>query len=161
MADVFSKIILLLEKNNANYRVCNHNKEGRSKQISRIRGNKPSQAMKAIVVSLKGGGAGRQNALAVVPGHLRLNMKAVNKLLGAQKGSFATENIVLELTGCETGAIPPFSFNEKLKLIVDIRCQENEEVVFNAGRLDKSIFIKFADYKNISNATFSDIALEN
>ena len=48
----------------------------------------------------------------------------------------------------------------KLKLIVDIRCQENEEVVFNAGRLDKSIFIKFADYKNISNATFSDIALE-
>ena len=154
---VYKKLVNLLHENSIDFRLIEHECEGRSQEISRIRGNHPSQAMKALVVSLKGGGLGRQNTLAVLPGNLRLNMKSLCKSLGAKKGSFVSEEKALELTDCVTGAIPPFSFHDQLKLVVDNKCQENEEIVFNAGRLDRSIFMKFTDYKEISDSLFCDI----
>jgi Ala-tRNA(Pro) deacylase len=48
-------------------------------------------------------------------------------------------------------AIPPFSFSEQLQLLADPSIQENEEVVFNAGRLDRSIMMKLSDYIRIAN----------
>ena len=158
MVDTFSKIIGLLRTGAANYRIIEHSMEGRSKEISLIRGNDPFQAMKALVVVVKGGGNEKRTILAVIPGCLRLDMKALIKTLGAQKGSFASEDTALILTGCVTGAIPPFSFNPKLKLVIDIKCAENQEIVFNAGRLDKSIFMKFEDYKKLSGGLFASIS---
>ena len=157
--DIHRELVALLESNNASFRIVRHEKEGRSHKISRIRGNKPSQAMKALVLSLKVGSKGKQNVLAVIPGNLQLNMKAVCKLIGAKKGSFASTQRTFELTNCVTGAIPPFSFHNELKLIVDRKCENNEEIVFNAGRLDRSIFMKFSDYKNISGAIFNNFAI--
>jgi Ala-tRNA(Pro) deacylase len=55
-----------------------------------------------------------------------------------------------ELTGCVIGAIPPFSFNEKLPLLADPRIEDNPEVVFNAGRLDRSIWMRSTDYMRIA-----------
>ena len=158
MVDTFSKIISLLRTSAANYRVIEHSMEGRSKEISLIRGNNPFQAMKALVVVVKGGGNEKRTILAVIPGCLRLNMKALNKFIGAQKGSFASKDTALALTGCVTGAIPPFSFNSNLKLVIDKKCSENKEIVFNAGRLDKSIFMTFKDYKKLSGGLFANIS---
>ena len=63
------------------------------------------------------------------------------------------------LTGCVIGAIPPFSFNDQLILLADPLIQENEEVVFNAGRLDRSIFMKSVDYFRIAKPQLLNIAL--
>ena len=75
MADVHERLITLFNEHGARYHVIEHAPEGRSEAISRIRGNHPSQAMKAIVVSVRGGGGGKRNALAVIPGDRRLDMK--------------------------------------------------------------------------------------
>ena len=63
------------------------------------------------------------------------------------------------LTGCVIGSIPPFSFNEKLCLLADPLIRENEEVVFNAGSLERSIFMKMEDYFRIANPQVAQIAL--
>ena len=63
-----------------------------------------------------------------------------------------------ELTGCVIGAIPPFSFHEQLQVLADPLIQQNEEVVFNAGRLDRSIFMKLADYLRIAKPQMATIA---
>jgi Ala-tRNA(Pro) deacylase len=157
MLDTHTRLVDLLTVNGADFRILRHELEGRSVEISKIRGNHPSQAMKAIVSSVRGGGGGKRFILAVIPGHRRINMRALCSVVGAQKGSFANEDIATELTGCVKGAIPPFSFQDGLPLIVDNQCRLNEEVVFNAGRLDCSIFVKFADYERIAGATFADI----
>jgi len=157
MSDTHSRLVELLEANKAEFRILEHELEGRSVEISRIRGNHPSQAMKAIVSSVRGGGGGKRFVLGVVPGSQRLNMRALCAAVGAQKGSFATTDMATELTGCVMGAIPPFVFQDGLTLVVDNQCRNNEEVVFNAGRLDRSIFMKFADYERISGAIFADI----
>ena len=59
------------------------------------------------------------------------------------------------------GAVPPFSFSDDLPIFVDPICKENTEVVFNAGRLDKSIFMKFEDYERITNPKFYEISVIN
>jgi Ala-tRNA(Pro) deacylase len=63
------------------------------------------------------------------------------------------------LTGCVIGAIPPFSFNDQLQVLADLLILQNEEVVFNAGCLDRSIFMKLADYVRIAKPQIVKIAL--
>jgi Ala-tRNA(Pro) deacylase len=65
---------------------------------------------------------------------------------------------VQELTGCVIGAIPPFSFSDRLILLADPLIQENDEVVFNAGRLDRSIMMKLIDYIRIGRPRLVSIA---
>ena len=62
------------------------------------------------------------------------------------------------MTGCVIGAIPPFSFDEHLILVADPLIQENEEVVFNAGRLDRSILMKLSDYLRVAQPQLVSIA---
>ena len=75
--------------------------------------------MKAIVLSVKEGGKGKRNIMAVIPGNERLNMKAILAFVGAQKGRFADPNEASRLTGCIMGAIPPFTFKKRLPTVID------------------------------------------
>ena len=159
MPDTHERLVSLLEAQNATYRIVEHILEGRSEEISKIRGNDPSQAMKAIVASVRGGGGGKRYVLAVLPGVRKLDMKALCRATGAQKGRFAPQDEATEMTGCVMGAVPPFSFRDDLPVLVDPACKENTEVVFNAGRLDRSIFMAFEDYERITAPTFVQISL--
>ncbi|HQU37969.1 MAG TPA: YbaK/EbsC family protein, partial [Anaerolineales bacterium] len=61
-------------------------------------------------------------------------------------------------TGCVIGAIPPFTFSDQLHVLADPLIQQNDEVVFNAGRLDRSIFMKLDDYIRIAKPQLVPIA---
>jgi len=159
MSDTHQRLLDLLDGVSAQYRIVEHEAEGRSEHISRIRGNDPGQAMKALVCEVRGGGGGKRNVLAVIPGILRLDMKALCRQVGAQKGRFATPEDAEALTGCVMGSVPPFSFDaEALPLIVDEGFRAWEEVVFNAGRLDRSLFVRFEDYIRAAQPNFAAIA---
>ncbi len=82
----------------------------------------------------------------------------MKKHFQADSVAFAQKEKAQELTGCVIGAIPPFSFNERLILLADPLIQENEEVVFNAGRLDRSIMMKLSDYIRIADPVLVSIA---
>ena len=97
-----------------------------------------------MVVALKGGES--EFALAVLPGDLRCDFAALAAVLSAKKARFAAPEDAQRLTGCVMGAVPPFTFDAALPLVADPVIQANEEVVFNAGRLDRSIFMALADY---------------
>ena len=147
-ADVFGRIIQLLDPGGARYRVIEHEPEGRSEHISRIRGNLPSQAAKAMVVAVKTK-EGRRFALAILPGDRKVNFGAIAEALGGSKASFAAPEEAKRLTRCEMGAVPPFSFSEELTLIVDPELLGHEEIAFNAGRLDRSMFLATRSYLDI------------
>lgn len=152
------RIIQLLDAGGATYRVVEHPAEGRSELIAKIRGNDPSQSLKAIVVTLKGGGGGNRTVMAVVPGNRRLDMKGLRQLTGAQKAGFAPPDLATEITGCVMGAVPPFTFWDALPLIADPAIRRNREVCFNAGRLDRSIFMDVDDYVRLAQPQFAAIA---
>ena len=156
--DVHGELVDLLRAGGARFRVVEHAAEGRSEQIARIRGNRPEQALKAIVVTLKGGGMGTRHALAVLPGNRRLDTKALKAHFGASKAGFAAPETATEMTGCPMGAVPPFSFRDDLPLIADPLIRDNDEVCFNAGRLDRSVFMDADDYVALAKPAFAAIA---
>jgi Ala-tRNA(Pro) deacylase len=148
MPDPHARLVAHLEAAGARFRVVEHQPEGRSGAIAIIRGNHPSQALKAMVIALKGGAT--EFALAVLPGDRRCDFAALAETFGAKKARFAAPEDAQSVTGCVMGAVPPFTFDAALPLIADPGIQANEEVVFNAGRLDRSIFMPLADYLRVA-----------
>ncbi len=157
-ADIHQKLVDLLTREGARFRVIEHVPEGRTEVIAQIRGNRLEQAIKSMVVQVRYGKKDNRYFLANVPGDRRVDLAAIASQLGGDRAAFAARSRAEALAGCVIGSIPPFSFNEELSVLADPAIQENEEVVFNAGRLDRSIFMKMDDYIRIARPCLMPIA---
>ncbi|MBI2572504.1 threonine--tRNA ligase [Candidatus Woesearchaeota archaeon] len=154
----YVKLLNYLDENKAHYQLIDHAPEGRTDLVSPMRGNKPSQAAKCMVVMVKTAKDEKRFVLGVVPGDAKLNLNAVKELFKGTYASFATPEIAEELAASVSGTILPFSFNAKLELIVDPRLLENEELYFNAARLDRSMVLKTKDYVRLTKPRQEQIA---
>jgi Ala-tRNA(Pro) deacylase len=159
MSDVHKQLCDLLDQQGATYRVIEHEPEGRTEIIAKIRGNRVEQSIKSIVVQVRLNRKDNIYCLANVPGDCRIDFDGIKRHFSADSVAFASRDKAQELTGCVIGAIPPFSFSDQLQVLADPLIQENEEVVFNAGRLDRSIFMRLDDYIRIAKPQFAQIAL--
>lgn len=159
MTDIHEQLRALLDKEGAVYRVVEHEAEGRTDVIAEIRGNRIEQSIKSIVVQVRITKKENIYCLANVPGDCRIDFKGIKNHFKAGSVAFAAREKAEELTGCVIGAIPPFSFSDQLQVLADPLIQQNEEVVFNAGRLDRSIFMKLDDYLRIAKPQMVPIAL--
>jgi Ala-tRNA(Pro) deacylase len=157
--DVHAKLCALLDREGAVYRVLEHEAEGRTEFITKIRGNRIEQAIKSMVVQVRMTRKENLYYLVNVPGDCRVDFDAIKTYFKADSIGMAQREKAEALSGCVIGSIPPFSFNEKLGLLADSLIRENEEVVFNAGSLERSIFMKMADYFRIANPQVAEIAL--
>jgi Ala-tRNA(Pro) deacylase len=156
--DTFDRVVALLSDAKARFRVIEHEPEGRSDKISVIRGNRPEQAAKAMVLDVRGGGGGRRHVLAILPGNRKIDFTAVAKLFEARKAGFASPESAAELTGCAMGAVPPFSLNPALSVVVDEDLLANATLFFNAGRLDRSMELDTQDWLAVARPKVAKIA---
>ena len=127
-----------------------HAAEGRTELIAQIRGNRIEQSIKSMTLQVRLNRKENIYCLANVPGDCRIDFDGVKKYFNADSVAFAAREKAQALTGCVIGAIPPFSFNDQLQVLADPFIQQNEEVVFNAGPLDRSIMMKLVDYIRIA-----------
>ncbi len=160
MNDIHEQLCALLDREGARYRVIEHEAEGRTDLIAQIRGNRIEQSIKSIVVQVRLSKKENIYCLANVPGHCRVDLNAIKDHFNADSIGMAQREKAQALTGCVVGAIPPFSLNDQLQVLADPLIQENAEVVFNAGRLDRSIFMDLADYIRIAKPQLVKIALQ-
>ena len=158
MSDTHTQLRALLDREGATYRVLEHEAEGRTELITQIRGNRIEQAIKSMVVQVRMSKKENLYYLANVPGDCRIDFDAIKAHFNAASIGMAPREKAEALTGCVAGSIPPFSFNEKLGLLADPLIKENDEVVFNAGSLEKSIFMKMEDYFRVANPQVVSIA---
>jgi Ala-tRNA(Pro) deacylase len=156
--DVFDKLVALLTDAKAKFRVIEHEAEGKSEAISLIRGNRPDQAAKAMVLDVRGGGGGKRPVLAILPGSRKLDFAAVASVFDAKKCGFASPETAQALTGCVMGAVPPFSLNPDLAIIVDEDLLANDTLFFNAGRLDRSMELDTKDWIAVAKPRVARIA---
>jgi Ala-tRNA(Pro) deacylase len=156
--DVFDKLVALLKEAQAKFRIIEHEAEGRSEAISAIRGNRPEQAAKAMVLDVRGGGGGKRNVLAILPGNRKLDFAAVARLFEGRKCGFASPDTAEALTGCVMGSVPPFSLNPDLTVVVDEDLLQNETLFFNAGRLDRSMELDTRDWVAVARPRVAKIA---
>ena len=159
MTDIHEQLCALLDNEGAVYRVVEHAAEGRTELIAQIRGNRIEQPIKSMTLQVRLTRKENIYCLANVPGDCRIDFDGVKKYFNADSVAFAAREKAQALTGCVIGAIPPFSFSDQLQVLADPLIQQNEEVVFNAGRLDRSIFMKLSDYIRIAKPQMVKIAL--
>ncbi|OZI75035.1 YbaK/prolyl-tRNA synthetase associated domain-containing protein [Bordetella genomosp. 12] len=149
--DVFEQLQDLLTRHGASYQLLRHPAAGKSVEVAALRGTQVSQGAKALVCRIKLSSTQRKHVLAVFPADAQADLQAIAQVTGGKKAALASQELARELTGCEIGAIPPFSFNPELHLIVDPTLrQRHEAIVFNAGRLDASILLRTEDYFRIA-----------
>lgn len=146
------KLLALLDRHQARYRLITHEATGKCEAVAAIRGTAVGQGAKALVCHVKGNGV-KQHVLAVLPADQQADLTSVAEAVGGRRASLASPAEVDMLTGCVFGAIPPFSFHPDLKLVVDpLLFERFEELAFNAGRLDRSVIVNTDDYRRLCNA---------
>lgn len=156
--EVFDRLVALLTAAEAKFRVIEHEAEGKSEAISVIRGNRPEQAAKAMVLDVRGGGGGRRHVLAILPGNRKLDFGAVATLFEARKAGFASPETAQEITGCAMGAVPPFALDPALAIVVEEDLLANDTLFFNAGRLDRSMELDTKDWLAVARPRVARIA---
>jgi Ala-tRNA(Pro) deacylase len=156
--DTYFRLIQLLDQHQARYRLIDHAPEGRTDIVSPMRGNDIKQAAKCIILMVKQGKKTTKYVLGVVSGDARIDMKAVGALMNATYVSFASTNIAEQLAGSVSGTVLPFAFNPQLELIADPSLLENQELFFNAARLDRSMALNTQDYVAIAKPRIQRIA---
>jgi Ala-tRNA(Pro) deacylase len=158
VVDTYQRLIDLLDEHGAQYRLIDHEPEGRTDVVSPMRGNDVHDAAKCMVLMVKLGKKTTKYVLAVVPGDEKVDMAAVRGLLGGTYVSFASAEIAERLAGSVAGTILPFSFHPELELIIDPGLREIEELYFNAARLDRSMALRTSDYLAIAKPRVERIA---
>ncbi|SRR5712691_5634605 len=150
--ELYDRLLGLLDEKGVQYRLIDHLPEGRTEIISPIRGNELGQAAKCMVVMVKQGKKVTKYVLAVIPGDRKVDLNAIKLLLRGTYVSFANPEIAERLAGSVVGTVLPISFNTDLELIVDEELlTRNEELYFNAARLDRSMVLRSVDYRSVVN----------
>ncbi|WP_234580930.1 YbaK/EbsC family protein [Micromonospora sp. MH99] len=152
------RLIALLDEGGADYRSLDHRPEGRTTEVSALRGHPAGQAAKCIVVRLKITKKESRYVLAVVPGDQRLNLDRLKEQYQARHAMFADAATAERLTGSPSGTIVPFTFGAALDLIVDPGLLEHEKIFFNAGSLERSVSLRTADYVRLAQPSVQAVA---
>lgn len=157
-ATAYDRLIELLDRNGAAYRLIDHAPEGQTERVSDLRGHPVSQAAKCIVLIVKTGKKTTRFVLAVVPGDAKVATDRVKALFNATYVGFAATDVAERLAGSVAGTVLPFAFHPDLTLVADPALLEGEEIYFNAARLDRSVALRTGDYEVLARPRLERIA---
>ncbi|MGV8162791.1 MAG: YbaK/EbsC family protein [Candidatus Nanoarchaeia archaeon] len=145
--NTFFEIVSFLRSKNVSFEPLVHEHVHHSVDAAKIRGNTVEQAAKAIILKVKCKKSKEYRFIeCVVPGHKKIDMKKLKKLLSLESASLASPEEVLEKTSCTVGSVPPFGFLFGLEVYADSSLSEQEFIFFSAGTHFDSIKIRSRDY---------------
>lgn len=115
-----------------------------SQEAARIRGFELKQGVKAILFTND-----IKFIMVTVPADKKVDTKKVAVYNEWSKSTIrmATPSEVLEVTGCEIGAVPPFGHKTTLQILADEGIFNNQESSFNIGLRTNSLKIKTTELK--------------
>jgi Ala-tRNA(Pro) deacylase len=126
-----------------------------SAEAARVRGTTPEEGAKALLVK-----ADDRFYLVVISGVLRVDNKALRRLLGTHGVRFATEEELLQITGCRPGAVPPLGNLFDLPVLMDTSLRQCEHVSFNAGSNGWSVTMRREDLERLTQPRIGAFAAD-
>ncbi len=144
MKNPFEEILNLLKTNKVEYQLIEHEPVYTSEQAARVRGLSLAEGAKSLLLK-----ANNSFVLAVLPGDRKLDSKKVKIILQTKKLRFATPEEVVNIMGCEIGACYPFGNILKIRTLVDPKLGTNDGISFNPGLHEKTIRLRWRDYRKI------------
>ena len=144
--EAFDKITKLLDENNIEYEIKEHEAVRTSEEAAAVRGDDLKIGAKALILKI-----GDTFVMVILSAAKKLNSKKLKKIFKTKNLRFATPEEVFELTGCKPGGVPPFGNIFNIEFLVDKSITKNEFMAFNAGKRTKSLKLKTEDYLKLLN----------
>lgn len=89
-------------------------------------------------------------AMAVLPASCQIDFHMLKKSIGAGIVELAAEQEFKDkFSGCDLGAMPPFGNLYGMKVYVDSRLKEDEEIAFAAGSHTELIRMSYKDFERL------------
>ena len=116
-----------------------------SEEAARTRGDLLKEGIKALLFT----NGDDQWVIVDVPADKKVDQKKVAEASGwpKRKIRMATAEEVMQKTGCEIGAVPPFGHKDQIPAIVDEGVYENQKSAFNIGLRTHSVKIPTAEMR--------------
>ncbi len=152
---VTERLIAYLRGHGATIEVLHHEPVRTSEEAARVRGTPLEQGAKALVCRADG-----RAVLLVVPADRRLDTRAFKNACGVKDVRMVSADELLELTGLEAGAVPPFGSVLGLPAYVDERLLEQPRIAFNAGDRGISVLMSGQDFARLVDATIGRFAAD-
>lgn len=154
---VFERIIELLDKNHIQYQSLEHEPTKTCADAARIRGTSPNQGAKALVCI-----ADKKPIMIVLPCSRKLDTKLFKAAFNVKDLRFASPDEVKQITGLEIGSIPPWGSLFNLTTHLDLALASQKQIAFNAGDINRSIIMNYADYHRLENPVqLAHVSLDN
>lgn len=158
MNNLYLKIKSLLDQNKIDYQELEHKPVFTSEQASAIRGLPESVGAKSLLLRLKTK-EGDRYIMAIIPGNSRLDNRKIKQIYNARDVTFVKPEKVLELVGCEIGAVYPLGSICNIETIADPSIANNEKISFNPARHDHSMTIATKDWLELEKPRLEKISI--
>ncbi|WP_394204906.1 Cys-tRNA(Pro) deacylase [Shewanella waksmanii] len=113
-----------------------------------------SCVFKTLVVQLDSGTL----AVAIIPVHRKLNLKAIAKILATKKVTMAPAPQVLRSTGYVLGGVSPLGQKKQLTTVLDASAIEQQTIYVSGGKRGLDISLSPTDLVKLTRAKTAEIA---
>jgi aspartyl-tRNA synthetase len=142
---VFNQIVEVLDSGDVEYELMEHREVKTSQEAAEVRETPMSMAPKAMIFKKEDD----EYVMVCVPADRQVDMDKVREVIGESIRLAEPEEVEGEF-GIKVGAVPPFGALLGMKMYMDKVFWEKKNVVFNAGRRDRSIKMKAQDLIKIA-----------
>jgi Cys-tRNA(Pro)/Cys-tRNA(Cys) deacylase len=134
--------ILSLEDRGVPFRIFEHSGEVHSlEQAAAERGQTPDQVMRSLLFRCETG----EFVLVLAAGLRQVNWKTLRKYLGVRRVTMASTDEVFNVTGSPIGAVSPFGHPVSLRVIIDKRIFQLDEISTGSGMRGVGLILRSAD----------------
>ena len=152
-SDVFGEIKRVLDKEKIQYKLFEHEPVFTSEQAAKVRRTLLKQGAKALIMF-----ADNKPIMIVLTADRKVNIKKFKADYKIKDLRMATPEEVIDITGVQIGAVPPFGNIFNIPLYTDKKLGENESITFNAGLHTRSIKMRYKDYEKASQSIIGEFS---
>jgi Cys-tRNA(Pro)/Cys-tRNA(Cys) deacylase len=125
-------------------------------ETAHLLGVEAEQVFKTIVVTREGRG---KTILAVVPGPVEVDLKALASTVGEKKLSLPTEREAEQITGLQAGGISPLALlNRGFQVVIDETAGLFDQIHVSAGERGLNLRLSPQDLIELTRASQADIS---
>ena len=99
--------------------------------------------------------------VALIPGNLRADMRAVARFLGVKKVRMADPGMVQEWTGFTVGAVPPVGHLRKIPVLMDAGIPQDGNIYPAAGEINNAFETTFEKLQKLTQAKVCAISKDS
>ncbi|MDI6694079.1 MAG: YbaK/EbsC family protein [Anaerolineales bacterium] len=112
-------------------------------QAAQERNQRPEQIVRSIVFRLAAG----EFIMVLVAGPAQISWPALRQYLGVSRVTMASQEEVLACTGYQTGAVSPFGLPAPMRILIDEKVFQPDEISIGSGVRNTTIILRSQDLR--------------